>query len=270
MDKTTNRYKIAVVCICLNEPYWQYLPPMIESARKFLLKGHDVDFIAWTDMPTDTKIDAKIIPTEPFQWPLPTLHRYSLFLREEELLSTYDYIFYCDADMAFVSRVGDEILGDLVAAQHPMYAIRKGSVPPYEDNPKSACYIPRLGRILEENGQKRFEPLYLAGGFQGGRSDVWIKAMKRMKEMIDEDFTKNNYIPKWNDESAWNKYLFERDPLMEGVVVLNPSYIYPDSLIGQYYRKEWGRNYVPKLVTITKKFSLTKEGGQNLRQILNQ
>ncbi len=259
-----NKYKIAVVCICLNEPYWQYLPPMIESARKFLLKGHDVDFIAWTDMPSETKIDAKIIPTEPFQWPLPTLHRYSLFLREEELLSTYDFIYYIDADMAFVSRVGDEILGDLVAAQHPMYAIRGDYIPPYEPNEKSTAFIPRTGRVINQNGKKRFEPLYLAGGFQGGRSDTFIKAMKVMKERIDEDFADNNYIAIWNDESHWNRYCFENPP----DVVLSPSYVYPDSLINQYYRKVWGRNYVPKLITITKKFSLNKAGGANLNKTL--
>lgn len=259
-----NRYKIAVVCICLNQRYWEYLPPMIESARKFLLKGHDVDFIAWTDMPPETKIDATIIPTEPFEWPLPTLHRYSLFLREEELLSQYDFIYYIDADMKFVSRVGDEILGDLVGAVHPMYYIRKEYVPPYEPNSISTAYIPRTGRVVTKGGQKRFEPLYFAGGFQGGRADTFIKAMKVMKERIDEDFAKNNYIAVWNDESHWNRYCFENTP----DVVLNPSYVYPDSLIRDYYTKAWGRNFVPKLITITKKFSLTKDGGANLQKTL--
>ncbi len=262
-----NKFKVAVVCISLNEHYWPFCRPMIESARKFLLKGHDVDFILWSDMPKELgdTMGAKVIPTEPFQWPLPTLHRYSLFLREEELLSTYDFIYYCDTDMKFVSRVGDEILGDLVAAQHPMYAIRKDYVPPYEPNSASTAYIPRTGRVVTENGKKRFEPLYLAGGFQGGRSDTFIKAMKVMKERIDEDFSKNNYIAVWNDESHWNKYCFENAP----DVVLSPSYIYPDSLINHYYRKVWGRNYVPKLITITKKFSLSKEGGANIQKLLN-
>lgn len=261
-----SHYRIAVVCICLNEQYWQYLPPMIESARKFLLKGHEVDFIAWTDMPKETNIDAKIIPTEPFQWPLPTLHRYSLFLREEELLSTYDFIYYIDADMKFVSRVGDEILGELVGAVHPMYYIKQNYIPPYEPNSTSTAYIPRTGRVISQNNKKRFEPLYFAGGIQGGRSDTFIKAMKVMKSRIDEDFNKNNYIAIWNDESHWNKYCFENPP----DVVLNPSYVYPDSLINQYYRPLWGKNFVPKLITLTKKFSLSKQGGSDLHKILNQ
>ncbi len=260
-----NKYRVAIVCICLNKNYWEYLPPMIESARKFLLKGHEVDFICWTDMPTDTKIDAKIIPTESFPWPLPTLNRYHLFLQQEELLSEYDFIYYCDADMKFVGRVGDEILGDLVGAEHPMYSIRKDYIPPYEPNEKSTAFIPRVGQVFVENGQKRFRPLYLAGGFQGGRSDVFIKAMKEMKEMINKDFIENSYVAVWNDESYWNKYLLSNPP----TIVLSPSYVYPDSLINEYYRKVWGRNYVPRLVTITKKFSLSQQGASDIQGKLN-
>lgn len=255
----TNKYKIAVVCICLNEPYWQYIHPMIDSARKFFLKGHDVDFILWSDMPADYKVDAKVIPTEPFEWPLPTLHRYHLFLREEKLLSEYDYVFYCDADMKFVSRVGEEVLGELVAAPHPGYYVRKEYIPPYEPNSESTSFIPRPGRVIEENGGKRFVPFYAAGGFQGGKADTFISAMKVMRDMIDDDF-KNGYIPIWNDESAWNKYLFENPP----TVYLDPSYVYPDSLNKSYYQKVWGRNFVPRLITVTKKHSLNPQGAKNL------
>ncbi len=263
-----NRYKIAVVMISLNEPYWQFVKPCIDSLRKFFLKGNDLDFILWSDMPKEMGLEmkAKVIPTEPHKWPIPTLMRYHLFLREEKFLEEYDYIYYCDADMLAVSKIGDEVLGNLVAAQHPMYAIRKDYVPPYEPNEKSTSFIPRLGRVIDDKGKKRFEPLYLAGGFQGGRSDIFIKAMKAMKTMIDKDFMENNYVPIWNDESAWNKYLSENPP----TVVLNPSYVYPDTLNKSYYQKVWGRNYVPKLVSITKKFSLTKSGGANLMETLKQ
>ncbi len=256
-----NKQKIALIGICLNEPYWQYISPMIESAKKFFLNGHDVDYIVWSDMPAHIAPAAKIIPATPCEWPLPTLFRYHLFLQEEELLKTYDYVFYCDADMLFVSKVGDEVLGDLVAAHHPMYALRREYNHPYEANPESTAYIPAVGRVLDN--PKRFAPLYAAGGFQGGRSANWIEAMKVMKENIDKDF-QNNYISRWNDESHWNRYLLDHPP----TVVLSPSYIMPDSLNRAYYQKVWGRSYVPKLVTITKSFSLSKDGGAGLNQRL--
>ena len=251
---TSSMYKVALVSICLNEKYWPYLSPMVESARKYFLKCHQVDYFSWSDMSQAPGIT--IIPQEPAEWPLPTLHRFHLFLREEERLKDYDYIFYCDADMLFVSPVGDEILGDLVAAQHPMYAVKRGLIPPYEPNPESQAFIPRPGRTLERGGKKMFEPLYFAGGFQGGRSDKFIEAMKEMKEMIDKDFS-NNYIPIWNDETIWNAYLFKNPP----TVILSPSYVYPDSLIKNYYIPVWGKNYLPKIITLTKPFTTSKEAG---------
>lgn len=256
-------YKIALINITLNVPYWSYLGPMIESARKFLLKGHQVDYFTWSDMPQDkVPPGVTLIPMEPIEWPLPTLMRYHLFLKEEERLKDYDFIFYIDADMDIVSPVGDEILGEgLTAAQHPMYSLRREYTPPYEPNPESASFIPRPGKVITINGKKQFQPQYYAGGFQGGRADMWITAMKEMKAMVDKDFS-NNYIPIWNDESVWNKYLFTNPPS----VVLSPSYIYPDSLNKAYYQKAWGRNYVPKIITITKPFSTTKEGGEYVRE----
>ena len=95
--------------------------------------------------------------TEPIEWPYPTLMRYNLFLGQEEYLKKFDYIFYCDLDMKFVNIVGDEVLGDLTAAQHPMYALRREYQPPYEPNPESSAYIPRSGLIIVE-GDKKPDP----------------------------------------------------------------------------------------------------------------
>ena len=255
-------YKVAVVTICLNEPYWPYLGRMIDSARKFFLKGHQVDYLTWSDMPNVPE-GIKSFPTQPFTWPIPTLKRYHLFLQQEELLKEYDFIYYLDADMEVTSRVGEEIFGNLMAAPHPGYATSRKFIPPYEPDKDSKAFIPRLGYVSEVNGKKRFNPFYAAGGFQGGRADAFIKAMKQMREWIDEDFM-NNKVPIWNDESVWNKYLFDECQKGTDITYLTPSYVYPDSLINQYYVNLWGRNYVPKIVTLTKPFSLNQEAGVQL------
>jgi len=248
------KYKIALVCITLNPPYWEFIKPMIESARKHLLANHEVDYILWSDMPTDLIPDVKVIPTEPVEWPMPTLMRYHLFLQQEELLRNYDYIFYCDADMIYVDTVGDEILGEgITAVAHPMYWFRKGLKFPLKPNPLSQAYI----HVPEH---------YYAGGFQGGKTELFISAMKEMKKMIDKDFT-INYIPIWNDESVWNKYIFNHPEIP--LIFLDPSYVYPDSLIKEYYEKIWGRSFSPKLVTITKKFTTSKEAGTIIREQLS-
>ncbi len=294
------KYKVAFIFICLNPLYWQYAPEMVVGAKQFFLPGHDTDFLFWTDIPdnkesinekiskawkdrnriddvsvnniTNSIIDLKLrkdivfFPTESVEWPYPTLLRYNLFLQQEEKLKKYDYIFYCDIDMKFVNVVGDEILGKgITATQHPMYAIRKEYWPPYEPNPKSASYIRRPGQIVSDNGQPRFMPLYFAGGFQGGKSNIFIKAMKETKTIIEKDMNKG-YIPIWNDETAWNKYLSNHAP----DIVLTPSYIYPDSLVKEYYEPIWGQKYQPKLMTLTKWFSTSKEGGEAVSKMLNK
>jgi len=229
-------------------------------------KQMNIDKITQSVIDLRKTANVKIIPTESVEWPYPTLLRYNLFLQQEEKLKEYDYIFYCDTDMRFVDVIGDEILGQgLTAAPHPGYAVRKEYYPPYEPNPMSASYIPRPGRIIQENGKPRFKPEYYAGGFQGGKSKVFIEAMKECRALIEKDQA-INYIPIWNDETAWNKYLFENPP----EIMLTPSYIYPDSLIKEYYEPLWGRSYQPKLITLTKWFSTSKEGGEAVNKMIGK
>jgi hypothetical protein len=210
--------------------------------------------------------DVTITETAPIEWPAPTLMRYHLFLQQQEKLKDYDYVFYMDADMRVVSKISDEILGTgITAAEHPMYSLRKEYIPPYEPNPQSTAYIHRPGKVVDENGKPRFKPYYYAGGFQGGPSKMFIEAMEVMKANIDKDFN-NNYVAVWNDESHWNKYLSENTP----DIVLSPAYIYPDSLIKEYYEKVWGRSYEPKIITLTKPFSLSAQGADEINKFIKQ
>lgn len=303
-------YKVGLVFIGVNAPYWQYITPVVQDVKNAFLPGHEVEVLLFTDLPSEkdekafieaaptreeitaalakdpnayadkpTTVDreylqsvipairslgATIFPIESVPWPYPTLMRYHVILEQEEYLKKFDYVFYMDVDMRIINIVGDEILGDgITAAQHPMYALDKKFFPPYEPNPSSASYIPRPGRVKIEDNKPRFEPLYFAGGFQGGKTALFLEAIKKVKELVSTDLT-NNYIPVWNDESAWNRYLFDNPPS----VVLSPSYIYPDSMITEYYVKLWGRNYTPRIVTLTKPFTVSKEGGRAAAEMI--
>lgn len=209
-----------------------------------------------------------LLPTDPVPWPTPTLMRYHLFLNEEVKLKEYDHIFYLDADMRIVQKISDDIFSEgLTTAPHPGYAVNSRIIPPLEPNRASGAFIERLGRLVDEGGKQRFIPFYAAGGFQGGNSKEFIKAMKTMKQSIDKDFN-NNYTAIWNDESHWNRYLWDYQKKSGQINFLDVSYIYPDSLIKEYYEPLWGRSYEPKIITLTKPFNLSKQGGTALNQHL--
>ena len=169
--------------------------------------------------------------------------------------------------MRIVDCIGEDIMGDgLTVAQHPMYDLRENLLAPYDSNPISEAYIRLPGSYIDDGkGGKKFRFEYYAGGFQGGKTDIWIEAMKEMRKMIDKDMS-NNYIPRWNDESIFNSYIFRHPEINK--IVLSPAYIYPDSLIADYYFKIWGRNYSPKIITLTKSFTTTASGGEAVRNQL--
>lgn len=258
--------KVALVFISINERYWPYLQQVMEDCKTHFLPQHHVDMFAWTDMPKEKLPLAKdVFETEAIDWPAPTLMRYHLFLDQEEVLKEYEYIFYLDADMRVVQKITDDILGtQLTAAPHPGYVLNSKLIPPYEPNRASQAYIQRLGQItLDEKNQQRFLPFYAAGGFQGGTAEEFIKAMKVMKANIDKDFNQN-YTAIWNDESHWNKYLWDFQANGGHITFLDVSYVYPDSLIKEYYIPTWGRDYEPKIITLTKPWQLSKQAAEQL------
>lgn len=211
----------------------------------------------------NTQKDIVIVPTDPVEWPYPTLLRYHLFTAQEEYLQKFDKLLYLDADMRVVADIDTSIFGEgLTCAKHPMYALDRRFIPPLEPNPSSTAYIPRLGQILTDNkGKYWFDPVYAAGGIQGGATGPFIDAMWSMKRAIDKDLM-NNYTAIWNDESHWNKYLWEHAD--NNLIVLGPEYVYPDSMIESYYEWIWGRKYTPKIITVTKRHSLSRLGGKQL------
>ena len=122
-----------------------------------------------------------------------------------------DYLYYCDVDMRFVGDVGDEILEERVATQHPGYYERRGTP---ETNPDSlACVFPH------EDMQ------YFAGGFNGGSSCEYLKMSNKISENIDIDYSRN-IIAVWHDESHMNRYFVDNKPTK----ILTPSYCYGESM----------------------------------------
>jgi histo-blood group ABO system transferase len=220
--------KIGLLIIATNK-YVQFLEPLLKSADEYFLKNHDVTYFIFTNQNIEisTNRNLVIIDTEHKDWPWMTLGRYKIFSNKSNILSEVDYLYYCDVDMLFVSEVGDEILSDRVATQHPGYYERRGTP---EINPKSlACVYPY------ENMQ------YFAGGFNGGTSDEYLKMANYLSKNIDIDYN-NGIIAVWHDESHMNRYFIDNQPTK----ILDPSYCYPES---------WNIPFNKKLLALDKNHS---------------
>jgi histo-blood group ABO system transferase len=198
--------KIGLLIISTNK-YTRFLQPLIESADKFFLPKKEVSYFIFTNKDIEIFSNRKVvkIDVEHMEWPWMTLGRYKIFSDNSDALSEMDYLFYCDVDMRFVDVVGDEILSNRVATQHPGYYDRRGTP---ETNPLS------LACVYDHE-----EMQYFAGGFNGGTSNEYLKMASHISNNIDIDYSKG-LIAIWHDESHMNRYFIDNKPTK----ILDPSY----------------------------------------------
>jgi len=204
--------KVGLLVICTNK-YTRFLDPLLRSADQYFLKNEDVTYFVFTNQEVEIATNRQVIGTyvEHKDWPWMTLGRYKIFSEASEELSKMDYLYYCDADMLFVGEVGDEILSDRVATQHPGLYGTRGTP---ETNPESlACVYPH------EQMQ------YFAGGFNGGKSEEYLRMANTISNNIDIDYAKG-IIALWHDESHLNRYFIDNPPTK----ILSPSYCYGEGM----------------------------------------
>jgi len=203
---------IGLLIIATNK-YVRFIDQLIESSDEFFLPNHNVTYFVFSnqELTLITKRNYLVTNVEHKPWPWMTLGRYDIFYKNLNLFNNMDYLYYCDVDMRFVGLVGDEIISDRVATQHPYYFNRRGTP---ETNPISSACVHQ-----HENMQ------YFAGGFNGGSKLEYLKMCETISNNIKKDLEKN-FIAVWHDESHMNRYMIDNNPTK----ILNPSYCYPESI----------------------------------------
>jgi histo-blood group ABO system transferase len=183
--------------------YVRFLPPLLDSARRFFCCDFNPRFHVWTDAPAAWLPGMVWHPCQHEPWPGVTLHRYRTILASCDGLESADYTFYLDADMLFVRPVCDEIFSDLVATLSQGCENDAPDQLPYESRLEStACVHPRWRRR------------YYAGAFQGGRTRSWLSAAEEMRDAIERDEGRD-LTARCHDESHWNRYLAVHRPTLE-------------------------------------------------------
>jgi histo-blood group ABO system transferase len=216
-------YKVGL-CVVATGKYIQFVKPLIESAEKHFCTNHEVTYFIFTDgQPPELPKIVKIYQPR-LGWPYDTMMRCAMYDEHKDVLQEMDYLFASDADMLFVNTVGDEILSDRVATQHPGFVGRRGS---YETRPQSRAYVAPHEGVH-----------YFAGGFHGGSTPEFLKLIHTMHENIKADLSQG-IIAVWHDESHLNRYFIINPP----TCILSPSYCYPE---------RWNLPYIKRLLALDK------------------
>jgi histo-blood group ABO system transferase len=203
--------KIGVLVIATGK-YRIFVDPLVQSINENFLPQYEKTVFVFSDSEMAPQDGVTVLRITNRPWPEMTLFRYAIFRDHAGAFEGVDYLFYLDADMRIVGYVGSEILSDLTAVLHPTFAKATRSEFSYEDNPTSQAYV-------SENEGAR----YFCGGVQGGRTAVYLEAVRVMAERIDVD-SSAGIVAKWHDESHWNRYLIDHPPTK----VLSPSYCCPE------------------------------------------
>lgn len=225
--------KIAI-CIIATNNYKGFIPLLTKSICEYFLINHQIELHIFADegeieIYEDERVKPFVYKIPSYKFPYASLYRYAIMTKVDY---DTDYIFYLDADMCIVDFVGDEILGDIVAVRHPGYFRGGGS---WETNRRSSAYIPIEKRIK-----------YYCGGFNGGETETFVKAMEMMRDIIEYD-EKRGVMAIWQDESHLNKLFADMPELLHE---LDPSYCMPEPM---HKRIDWGiNNFKPKILALEK------------------
>lgn len=207
--KSEKKYKIGVL-IMATWKYIQFVPSLVDSAKKYFIPEHDIHFFVFTDQFLEESSNIKKLYTERKGWPYDTLMRYHEYVKYKDSFSGMDYLFAIDADVLFTSYIGEEVLGNLTAVPHDIFLGRRGT---YETSLNSlACVKPNEGSY------------YFSGAFIGGKTKSFLEMSESIKSTIDADL-KNNIIALHNDESYINRYFIDNPP----AIVLSTCYGWPDN-----------------------------------------
>jgi hypothetical protein len=137
--------------------------------------------------------------------------RYHAMLKQRELLSQYDQIFYMDIDMLVCNHVTEEeiFIEGLTAVIHPGYPDS------FERRPESTAFVAG-------------SPPYYQGCFIGGCVRNFLEMCEVIARNIDID-DGNGIVAVWHDESHLNRYLVDHPPQKK----LSPAYCFPETYSNQ-------------------------------------
>lgn len=211
---------IGVLCVATGR-YVCFWDEFYKSAKEFLFKNHNVHFFVYSDASEinyEDNDDVTKLFAQSSKWPISVCDKFAILLSGKKFYKDFDYLFHFNINMKFIAPIGDEILPDkdngyLCACEWINHKL-KGVVDnfPYERNSRSLAYIP-----YGEGSH------YFMSGAFGGRTKEYIEMCSEIEDNIRRDF-QDGIIAIWHDESHFNKYMLNKNPL-----IMPSGYIIPEN-----------------------------------------
>ena len=241
-------YHIGILTIATGK-YIKFLPGLYSSIdQNFLVKNNITCYLFTDDIESAkalipaTRLSHEYFHIERQGFPGDTLYRYKHFSTlDNRLEEKPDFLFYSDADMLVVSKVGAEVIPEekigLTVTAHPGFYLGKTPQHPLgtpESRSQSKAFIE----------PHRYRPCYVAGGFNGGAYEAFVKMSKEISANIDDDYSRG-LIAVWHDESHLNEYVTRPENLLN-LKIMTPSYCFAE------YNNPHEIGYPAKIVALDK------------------
>ncbi|XP_044124432.1 histo-blood group ABO system transferase-like [Bufo gargarizans] len=202
--------------------YTVFLKNFLETAEKFFMVGHMVNYYVFTDrvkdMPNITLPEGRqlvILEVPSYKrWQEVSMRRMEMIrdYSRKRFINEVDYLVCVDVDMKYSDEVGVESLSDVFGTLHPGFYGAARAHFTYERRKESTAYIP------SDEGD-----FYYAGGYFGGKVEEVYKLTNfcHNEMMVDKA---NRIEAVWHDESYLNKYFLYHKPTK----ILSPEYLWAD------------------------------------------
>lgn len=215
--------RVAMLYLCTGK-YQVFWPEFYRSFEAHFLPDCEKHYFVFTDaesLPFADAANVEVIGQEALPWPYSTMKRFSVFLRREEVLRGFDFVFFFNANLVCQKTVtAEEFLprpaqGEtLLVVQQPGFWDKPPLFFSYDRNPRCTAYIPyNCGRD------------YVSGGLNGGTGAAFMDLCRELNARTEADIAAG-VTPLWHDESHLNRYIAETDPAHYRL--LPPAYWYPE------------------------------------------
>ncbi|KAM4695612.1 histo-blood group ABO system transferase-like [Rhinophrynus dorsalis] len=215
------RVRIGLTTFAIKK-YVLFIKDFLETAEKFFMVGHKVNYYVFTDrandipnvtLGEDRNLIVLKVPAYK-RWQDVTMRRMEMIHdnSHERFINEVDYLVCVDVDMRFYASVGVEILDKVFGTLHPGFFGASRQEFTYERRPESVACIP-----VDEGD------FYYAGGYFGGKVEEVYKLTNHCHHAMLTD-KENGIEALWHDESYLNKYFLYHKPTK----ILSPEYCWND------------------------------------------